>query len=112
MLCQGARNKKWGMLVDFCMLFGQCYAVILRMIQIIMCKYSHVIKPDPFRCQLNLYSHPPSVSSGVGNTSSLLDQDISFICSTAIYVWLNLKFVLQKRERYKYCPNWYNSEVN
>ena len=110
MLCQGAHDKKWVMLVHFCKLFRQYYVVILGTVQIMMCKYSNVIKPDPFLCQ-PLFSSSNRFLWG-GNTSLLLDQDSGFICSTAIYIWLRPKFVLQKRERYKYCPNWYNSKEN
>lgn len=49
--------------------FLQSVQVILcsdsGMVQITMCKYSNVIKPDPFLCQLNLYSHPLTDFSGV-----------------------------------------------
>lgn len=80
--------------------FLQSVQVILcsdsGMDQITMCKYRNVIKPDPFLCQLNLYSHPLTDFSG-GNTSSLLDQGTIFLCLTAIYVWHSLKFALQKR---------------
>ena len=43
----------------------QYYVVILGMVQITMCKYSNLIKPDPFLCEHNLYSHPQTEFSGV-----------------------------------------------
>lgn len=65
MLSQGACDKKMG----YAGIFFQPVKAILcsdsGMVQIMMCKYSNVIKPDPFLCQLNLYSHPPTDFSGV-----------------------------------------------
>lgn len=55
MLCQAVHDKKMrygGMLVQSCKLFRQYYIVIPGMVQIMMFKYSNVIKPDPFLCQL------------------------------------------------------------
>lgn len=84
------------MLVHSCKLFRQCYIVILGMVQIMMCKYSNVIKPDLFLCQL-LSPSSDRLPWG-GNTSSLLDQDTSFICSITSHVWPSLNFVLESVE--------------
>lgn len=92
--CQEAPYKKQGMLVHSGKLFWQQSIVILGMVWIMMCTYSSIISQTP-SC-VNLYSH--------------LQTSLGFICSTAIYVWLSLKFTLQKCERLKFCPNWYNSK--
>lgn len=47
MLCQGAHDKNWGMLVHFCKLFRQYHLVILGMVQIMMCKYSMSSRQTP-----------------------------------------------------------------
>lgn len=59
----------WLKKIGYAGTFLQSVKAILRsdsgMVQLTTCKYSNIIKPDPFLCQLNLYSHPLTDFSGV-----------------------------------------------
>lgn len=48
LLCQGAHDKKWDMLVHFSKQNRQYYVVILGIVQIMMCKYSKCRESRPF----------------------------------------------------------------
>lgn len=65
MLSQGAWGKKMGYAGTFLQSVKAIPCSDSGMVQIMMCKYSNVIKPDPFLCQLNLYSHSLTDFSGM-----------------------------------------------